>query len=169
MRGEAAALTNASVPRINKDTALRLSSIPPGGNYLDLPKELRKRYLTGEKWGPHNGTGRLERRHYYAYRKLHPAIWAWTLNTKADSAYHWAAGRALSVREFARLQSFPDSFTFTTNPAKGPLQGRIEGGPAHSRYRQAGNAVPPFLAKAIADGLAHALDKSEMPRVRKTA
>lgn len=162
-------LRNVSVPRINQDTVLRLASIPPGGNHLDLPKDLQERYLTGEKWGPHNGTGRLARRHYYAYRRLHPDIWAWTLNTKADSAYHWNANRALSVREFARLQSFPDSFVFTTDPAKGELPGRIDGGPAHSRYRQVGNAVPPLLAKAVAEALAQVLRGSGIEDVRKTA
>src|ERR1017187_2971969 len=141
---------NVQVPRINADTALRLRSIPQGGNHLDIPEELLERYLTGQRWGQENGTGKLSRRHFYAYRKLHPDIWAWTLNTKADSAYHYSVNRALSVREFARIQSFPDRFIFTTDPRKGMLPGRIDGGPAHSRYRQVGNAVPPLLGFAIA-------------------
>ena len=141
---------NVSVPRINDDTIIRLSAIPEGGNYLDLPHGLRDRYLTGQRWGPHNGSGRLGRRHYYAYRRLHPDFWAWTLNTKADSTYHWLAARALSVREFARIQSFPDGFKFTTDPRRGTIPGRIAGGAAHSRYRQVGNAVPPLLALAVA-------------------
>ena len=58
---------------------------------------------------------------------------------------------ALVVR--ARLQSFPDRFVFTSDPRRGPLAGRIEGGPGHSRYRQVGNAVPPLLARAIAHAL----------------
>ena len=95
-------------------------------------------------------TGRLSRRHFYAYRRLHPDIWAWTLNTKGDSVYHYEEARSLSVREFARLQSFPDRFTFTTDQRKGMIEGRHDGGPAHSRYRQVGNAVPPLLAKAVA-------------------
>ena len=107
--------------------------------------------------GQDNGSGRLSRRHFYAYRKLHPAMWAWTLNTKADSAYHYAVPRALSVREFARLQSFPDSFVFTSDPRPGAVPGRIDGGPAHSRYRQVGNAVPPLLARAVATELGAAL------------
>lgn len=150
-------LTNTSVPRINADTRIRLSGLPPGGNYRDLPDEMTERYLTGELWGPHNGSGRLGRRHYYAYRRLHPGLWSWTLNTKADSVYHYKQKRALSVREFARLQSFPDRFTFTTDPRRGDLPGRIEGGAAHSRYRQAGNAVPPLLARAIAGAVSKLL------------
>lgn len=153
----APAVSNVSVPRINADTIIRLSAIPEGGNYLDLPHGLRDRYLTGHKWGPHNGTGRLGRRHYYAYRRLHPDFWAWTLNTKADSTYHWHAERALSVREFARIQSFPDRFQFTTDPRRGTIPGRIAGGAAHSRYRQVGNAVPPLLALAVARELHAAL------------
>ena len=144
------ALSNVSVPRARQDTVMRLAGIPVGGNHRDLPAELQGRYLTGAKWGPHNGTGSLSRRHFYAYRRLHPDMWAWTLNTKGDSVYHYAAHRCLAVREFARLQSFPDQFTFVTDPRRGPLQGRMDGGATHSRYRQVGNAVPPLLAAAAA-------------------
>lgn len=155
--GRSAEVANTSVPRLRADTALRLAGIPAGGNYRDLAEHLQARYLTGDKWGPSNGSGRLGRSHYYAYRRLHPDIWAWTLNTKGDSAYHYAVARCLSVREFARLQSFPDSFAVVTDPRRGPLPGRIDGGAAHSRYRQVGNAVPPLLAAAAAEALLHAV------------
>ncbi|SFU26018.1 DNA cytosine methyltransferase [Paraburkholderia aspalathi] len=146
-------LANVQVPRINADTELRLNGIPPGGNYRDLEEELLERYLTGQRWGQDNGSGKLSRKHFYAYRRLHPDIWAWTLNTKGDSVYHYSVARALSVREFARLQSFPDRFVFTTDPRRGPIEGRHDGGPAHSRYRQVGNAVPPLLARSVAASL----------------
>jgi DNA (cytosine-5)-methyltransferase 1 len=73
------------------------------------------------------------------------------------------------VREFARLQSFPDRFVFTTDPRKGPLPGRIDGGAAHSRYRQAGNAVPPLLAAAAADALRHAVLAARARRSVRTS
>ncbi len=146
-------IANVQVPRINEDTAIRLEAIPPGGNYRDLSPKLMDRYLTGQRWGQDNGSGRLSRRHFYAYRRLHPGIWAWTLNTKADSVYHYERSRALSVREFARLQSFPDRFVFTTDARRGAIRGRQEGGAAHSRYRQVGNAVPPLLGKALGEAL----------------
>jgi len=154
MRESAGAiLSNVQVPRINPDTELRLKGVPPGGNYRDLQDNLLERYITGHRWGQDNGSGKLSRRHFYAYRRLHPGIWAWTLNTKGDSVYHYKVERALSVREFARLQSFPDRFIFCTDPRRGMIEGRHDGGPAHSRYRQVGNAVPPLLARSVAERL----------------
>lgn len=162
-------LQNVQVPRLRQDTATRLRSIPPGGNHRDLPEDLTQRHLSGEKWGPENGSGMLSRRHYYAYRRLHPDIWSWTLNTKADSVYHYREVRSLSVREFARLHSFPDRFVFSTDARPGPLLGRHDGGPAHSRYRQVGNAVPPLLARACAMALRKALDTAYADACRVAA
>ena len=164
------AAVNVQVPRINKDTELRLRDIPQGGNHRDLQDQLLQRYITGHRWGQSNGTGKLSRKHFYAYRRLKPDMWAWTLNTKGDCVYHYEVPRALSVREMARLQSFPDRFVFTTDSRRGPIDGRHDGGPAHSRYRQVGNAVPPLLAQRVAQALAIKLNASrEQERIRATA
>jgi DNA (cytosine-5)-methyltransferase 1 len=69
-----------------------------------------------------------------------------TLTTLPDDYIHFAEPRILTVREYARLQSFPDNFTF-----EGPF---TTGGKQRKRtcprYTQIGNAVPPLLAEAIA-------------------
>lgn len=140
MRGDNTVVFNADVPSIREDTVRRLLAIPQGGNFRDIPEALTARYLNGSKWGPDIGREELSRKHYYAYRKLHADYFSWTLNTKTDCVYHYVEARALSVREFARLHSFPDAYRFLH-------------GDRHSRYRQVGNAVPPLLARAIATTL----------------
>jgi DNA (cytosine-5)-methyltransferase 1 len=155
MREESAYPQDHTPSRIREDTRRRLEAIPPGGNIYDLPQDLLARYLGDAKWGPAGNGLRLSRRHYYAYRRLHPDWLAWTANTKADFAYHYAAPRGLSVREAARIQGFPDSFHFTTAPPGTP--GQLRNGARHSRYRQVGNAVPPLLAEAVGVALAGAI------------
>jgi DNA (cytosine-5)-methyltransferase 1 len=150
--------------RIREDTERRLNAIPPGGNIYNLPEELLKRYLGDSKWGPTGNGERLARRHYYAYRRLHPDWLAWTANTKADFAYHYEVSRGLSVREAARIQGFPDHFHFTTAPRGTP--GQLKNGARHSRYRQVGNAVPPPLATAIGRQLRHLLSARSCDHVR---
>ena len=167
--GAGAILQNVQVPRSQADTVIRLGEIPVGGNHRDLAPEFLDRYLTGQKWGQSNGSGKLSRRHFYAYRRLHPEMWAWTLNTKADAVYHYSTARALSVREFARLQSFPDRFVITVDARGGPIAGRVDGGAAHSRYRQVGNAVPVLLAMAAASDLQKLLATVVPDAERKSA
>jgi DNA (cytosine-5)-methyltransferase 1 len=152
--------------RIREDTRLRLEGIPPGGNVYDLPDDLLVRYLGDSKWGPAGNGERLSRRHFYAYRRLSPDQLAWTVNTKADFAYHYVSPRGLSVREAARLQGFPDRFHFATAPRGTP--GQLKNGARHSRYRQVGNAVPPPLARAIATVIAGML-RSAAPASRVAA
>lgn len=139
-RRGSSALFNADCPSIRQDTVLRLQAVPNGGNYRDIPEELQVRYLSGQKWGPELGRELLSRKYFFAYRKLHPDYFSWTLNTKADCVFHYNAARALTVREFARLHSFDDTYHFVS-------------GDRHSRYRQVGNAVPPLLAKAIGEAV----------------
>jgi len=58
---------------------------------------------------------------------------------------HPTINRAVSIREAARLQTFPDSFVFY--------------GTKDSQYQQVGNAVPPILAKSIAEHIVKYLIK----------
>jgi DNA (cytosine-5)-methyltransferase 1 len=149
-RGKSKELFNADVPSIRDDTVRRLRSIPQGGNYRDLPHELAARYLSGEKWGPELGRKTLSRKYFFAYRKLHPDHFSWTLNTKADCVFHYGTPRALTVREFARLHSFDDTYHFLA-------------GDRHSRYQQVGNAVPPLFAKTIGKAIASILADAKAP------
>ena len=70
-----------------------------------------------------------------------------TLTTLPDDYIHYAEPRVLTVREYARLQSFPDDFAFD-----GPF---TSGGDRRKktcpRYTQIGNAVPPLLAAQLAE------------------
>ena len=59
--------------------------------------------------------------------------------------------RAISVREAARLQTFPDSFVFCGSKDK--------------QYQQVGNAVPPIMAKSIAKKIAQILTKNLYPEM----
>lgn len=68
------------------------------------------------------------------------------VNVRKSMWIHPTLDRAISVREAARLQTFPDSFVFY--------------GTKDKQYQQVGNAVPPIMAKAIAEELAQILAKS---------
>ena len=68
-----------------------------------------------------------------------------TVTTLPDDLCHYEADRTLTVREMARLQSFPDSFVFRGKETTGGTKRRVE----VPQYSQVGNAVPPLLAEAI--------------------
>lgn len=72
-----------------------------------------------------------------------------TLTTLPDDILHYSDPRILTVRECARLQSFPDWFTFHGKYTTGGDRRKVE----CPRYTQVGNAVPPLLAKAIGAGI----------------
>lgn len=69
------------------------------------------------------------------------------VNVRKSMWIHPTLDRAISVREAARLQTFPDSYVFC--------------GTKDKQYQQVGNAVPPIMAKAIAKKIANVLDKNE--------
>ena len=68
------------------------------------------------------------------------------VNVRKSMWIHPELDRAISVREAARLQSFPDSFVFCGSKDK--------------QYQQVGNAVPPIMARAIAEKLARVLEEN---------
>lgn len=68
------------------------------------------------------------------------------VNVRKSMWIHPTLDRAISVREAARLQTFPDSFVFC--------------GTKDKQYQQVGNAVPPIMAKAIAKKVAKVLEKN---------
>ena len=76
---------------------------------------------------------------------LHPKLPAPTITTLPDDIVHYCEPRILTVRENARLQSFPDWFEFQGKYTTGGKQRKQE----CPRYTQVGNAVPPLLSNAI--------------------
>ena len=114
---------DARTPAVKEQTLKRLQHIPPGGCARMIPEE----HLNG-----------LARRYDSAYRRLHPDAPSTALSTKYDCVYHYAQHRALSVREYARLQGFPDHVTFPNS-----LISR------RSAYEMIGNAVPPLMIERV--------------------
>jgi DNA (cytosine-5)-methyltransferase 1 len=80
---------------------------------------------------------------------LHPHEPSHTLTTLPDDLLHYSEPRILTVREYARLQSFPDWFEFRGKYTTGGKQ-RVQECP---RYTQVGNAVAPFVAQVLGSAL----------------
>jgi len=78
---------------------------------------------------------------------LHPEKMAGTVTTIPDDMIHYHEPRVLTVRENARLQSFPDWFNFEGKYTTGGHRRKYE----CPRYTQVGNAVPPLMAEAIGE------------------
>lgn len=125
-----------SMPTMSARDLQFVKYIPPGGNYASIPDEI--------------ATGRIKRikeqgGRTTTYGRLHQDSPAYTINTyfnrpNVGANYHYLEDRLISVREALRLQSFPDDFTpFFTNQ--------------RSLHQQIGNAVPPLLARAVAETL----------------
>jgi DNA (cytosine-5)-methyltransferase 1 len=70
-----------------------------------------------------------------------------TLTTLPDDILHYSEPRILTVRESARIQSFPDSFSFQGKYTTGGMRRTKE----CPRYTQVGNAVPPLLAEVLGE------------------
>ena len=95
-----------------------IALVPEGGNYKDLPA----------------GVGE-SRTFHMAWTRLDGNAPARTVDTGHRNLFHYELNRVPTVRESARLQSFPDDFVFTGTKTK--------------QDRQVGNAVPPLLGEAL--------------------
>ena len=120
-----------------------LRQVPPGSNYLHFTEE-RGHPEPRFKW----------RSRYWSFLlKLSPDLPSWTIQARRSNnmgPFHWQ-NLILRIEEIKRLQTFPDEFS---------LAGTIE-----QQWRQIGNAVPPFLARAVGRAIAEALQ----PRLRNAA
>jgi DNA (cytosine-5)-methyltransferase 1 len=115
---------NNFVTRNSSDVAVRYAYVPQGGNWEDIPATLMKNYADRSRC--HTGI-------YHRLREDEPSIVVG--NFRKNMLIHPWQNRGLSVREAARLQSFPDSYHFY--------------GSIGFQQQQVGNAVPPLLAKAL--------------------
>ena len=79
------------------------------------------------------------------FTPLHPNMLSRTLTTLPDDLLHYSEPRILTVRESARIQSFPDWFEFMGKYTTGGARRKVE----CPRYTQVGNAVPPLMAEAL--------------------
>ncbi|SHJ73836.1 DNA (cytosine-5)-methyltransferase 1 [Clostridium amylolyticum] len=112
-----------------RDTALgRFEKLKPGQNFHDLDDDLKTTY---------SDPTRTQNTIYLRLNYEMPS--GTVLNVRKSMWIHPEKNRAISIREAARLQSFPDSFKFY--------------GTKDSQYQQIGNAVPPLLGRAIAEKL----------------
>lgn len=115
--------------------------VPQGGCWINLPEDVKKAYM-GEK-GLAAGGGKRG-----VARRLAMNEQCLTLTTspcqKQTERCHPLETRPLNVREYARIQTFPDSYTFA--------------GGMGNQYKQIGNAVPVNMAFALANHIKHFLD-----------
>lgn len=110
-----------------KDT---IALVPEGGNYRDLPPG----------WGE-------SRKFNEAWTRYHGDKPSKTIDTGHRNHFHYEYNRVPTVRENARLQSFPDDFIFT--------------GTRTQQNRQVGNAVPPLLGYALGKEILEIIRKNE--------
>ena len=134
MRVASDKVSNHVVTRNSKIVTERMRSVPPGGNWNDIPVGLMK--VNGKY-------GRLELAHSMIYKRLlkdRPSVTI--TNFRKAMIIHPTQHRLLSVREAARIQTFPDDFVFT--------------GGISNMQQQVSDAVPVMLSKAVGEAmLAH--------------
>ena len=137
MRANSRVLTNHVAGMLSPQNLRRLRHIPPGGSWRDIPHRLLPAGMQRARRSDHT------RR----YGRLDPQGLSGTILTKCDphwgTFFHYDQDRTITVREAARLQSFPDHYRFY--------------GSRVSQYEQVGNAVPPLLARALANHIKRTL------------
>ncbi|MFP2925150.1 DNA cytosine methyltransferase [Pyxidicoccus sp. 3LG] len=136
------------VSTIPSGKAKFLKLVPPGGNWRNLPKDLQKEALgrAYDSWGGRNGFCRR-----LSWEKPSPALTT-RPDSKATMLCHPTELRPLSVREYARLQQFPDDWQFA--------------GGTPQKYKMVGNAVPLGLGEAVGKVLATLLRKRKTNRLK---
>ncbi len=131
LRAGSQGIFNHACAKLGKANLERLKHIPQGGSWRDIPFDLLPAGLKRARRSDHTKR----------YGRLHPDDLCSTILTKCDphwgSFFHPTQDRAISVREAARIQSFPDHYIFT--------------GSLTEQFEQVGNAVPPLMAKAIGE------------------
>lgn len=120
------------------ETALkRFKALEPGQNFHDLDDSLKTTYSD------------IERTQNTIYKRLDYAnVCNTVVNVRKSMWIHPVKNRAISIREAARLQSFPDNYVFIGNK--------------NSQYQQIGNAVPPLLGRAVAEKLLSCLKEKPL-------
>ena len=114
----------------------RFIALEQGQNFHSLSEELKTNTYTD--------VTRTQNTIYLRLKYNEPS--GTVVNVRKSMWVHPTKNRAISIREAARLQTFPDSFVFC--------------GTKDKQYQQVGNAVPPIMAKAIAKKLANQLNKA---------
>ncbi len=128
-------LRNHIITKTTDIAMARFKAISEGGNFHSLSDEMKENTYTDVK--------RTQNTIYLRLKYDEPC--GTVVNVRKSMWIHPKKNRAVSVREAARLQTFPDSFVFC--------------GTKDKQYQQVGNAVPPMMAKAIAEKIASVLDK----------
>ncbi|MBR4650936.1 MAG: DNA cytosine methyltransferase [Prevotella sp.] len=122
IRKDADKLYNHQITIHTPETQRIIAMVPDGGNYKNLPEEM---------WGL--------RKVHIAWTRMDSKKPCFTIDTGHRHHFHYKFNRIPTVRESARIQSFPDDFIFL--------------GSRTSQNKQVGNAVPPLMSKAIAEQL----------------
>lgn len=135
-------LRDHEVPSMSDETRSLIQHVPAGGTWRDIPP-----YLLPERY---RGMRRTDSTNLFG--RLDASLPAYTITTQFNNVTtgcftHPVEDRSLSVREGARIQTFPDTYEFV-----GSLQ---------SRCRQIGNAVPPLLAQVLANAIATQIGGAE--------